>query len=151
MKIQNSVNIVLVDLTIIQGAYLMSSSKNLKAITEVVAEQRVAVDKEKLCSNVSGYKKPRTRSECKNMKRPCLFITCKYHLYLDVNPDTKSIKFNFPDKEIWDLDETCALDIAENGGCTLDEVGLLLNVTRERIRQLQVKALHKLKKTCNCR
>jgi DNA-directed RNA polymerase sigma subunit (sigma70/sigma32) len=66
-------------------------------------------------------------------------------LYLDVNPETGSIKLNFPDKEVWELEETCALDVAERGGITLEEVGEILNLTRERIRQLEVTALDKMK------
>ena len=42
-----------------------------------------------------------------------MFVSCKHHLYLDVNPATGSIKLNFPDKEIWELEHTCALDVAE--------------------------------------
>ena len=54
-----------------------------------------------------------------------------------MNPDTHSIKKNFPHKEVWELEETCALDVAERGGLTLEEVGELLNLTRERIRQME--------------
>ena len=71
------------------------------------------------------YERPNKRSECASGPRPCLFVACKYHLYLDVNPETGSIKMNFPDLEPWELEETCALDIAERGGVTLEEV--LLN------------------------
>ena len=58
---------------------------------------------------------------------------------------TGSIKINFPDKEPWDLEDTCALDVAERGGITLEEVGAILNLTRERIRQVEVRGLLKLK------
>ena len=47
--------------------------------------------------------RPRTRADCVNGPRPCLFVSCKHNLYLDVNPETGSIKLNFPDKEIWEL------------------------------------------------
>ena len=73
-----------------------------------------------------------------------MFVSCKHHLYLDVNPQTGSIKLNFPDKEVWDLSETCALDVAERGGMTLEEVGEILNLTRERVRQLEATGLQKL-------
>ena len=62
-----------------------------------------------------------------------------------LNPETGSIKFNFPDKEVWELDETCVLDVADRGGVTLEEVGAILNLTRERIRQIEFKGLAKLK------
>src|SRR3954463_9537301 len=89
--------------------------------------------------------RPKVRSECINGPRPCLFVSCKHNLYLDVNPETGSIKLNFPDKEIWELEHTCALDVAEKGGITLEEVGAIMNLTRERIRQVETRGLMKLR------
>jgi hypothetical protein len=89
--------------------------------------------------------RPRMRSECQSVSRPCPFVSCKHHLYLDVNPDTGSIKLNFPDLEVWEMKETCSLDVADRGGVTLEEVGEILNLTRERIRQVEVRGLLKLK------
>jgi hypothetical protein len=89
--------------------------------------------------------RPRTRADCINGPRPCMFVSCKHNLYLDVNPETGSIKLNFPDKEIWELEHTCALDVAEKGGITLEEVGLIMNLTRERIRQVETRGLLKLR------
>ncbi len=90
------------------------------------------------------YRRPENRSECRDGVRPCPFVACKHHLYLDVNPVTGSIKINFPDIEVWEMAETCALDIAERGGLTLEEVGTIMNLTRERIRQVEVSGLEKL-------
>ncbi len=90
-------------------------------------------------------RRPRSRAECANGARPCMFISCKHHLYLDVNPSTGSIKLNFPDREVWELDETCALDVADKGGITLEEVGSIMNLTRERIRQVETRGLLKLR------
>ncbi|MBK9031165.1 MAG: hypothetical protein IPL61_07485 [Myxococcales bacterium] len=89
--------------------------------------------------------RPRTRAECKEELRPCPWVACKFHLYLDVNPETGSIKINFPELEPWDLPHTCSLDIAERGGITLEEVGEIMNLTRERIRQVEVRGLLRLK------
>jgi hypothetical protein len=89
--------------------------------------------------------RPKTRADCVNGPRPCLFVSCKHNLYLDVNPETGSIKLNFPDKEIWELPYTCALDVAEKGGITLEEVGEIMNLTRERIRQVETRGLMKLR------
>ncbi|MHB8420871.1 MAG: sigma factor-like helix-turn-helix DNA-binding protein [Myxococcales bacterium] len=89
--------------------------------------------------------RPRTRADCVNGPRPCLFVSCKHHLYLDVNPNTGSVKLNFPDKEIWDLPHTCALDVADQGGITLEEVGDIMNLTRERVRQVEALGLSKLR------
>jgi hypothetical protein len=88
--------------------------------------------------------RPLTRAECAEGPRPCPFISCKYHLYLDVSPKTGSIKINFPDVDPWELPVSCALDVADAGGSTLEDVGAIMNLTRERIRQLEVKALSKL-------
>ena len=89
--------------------------------------------------------RPRTRSECSSGQRPCPWVSCKHHLYLDVNPETGSIKLNFPDVELENMRDTCSLDVADRGGITLEEVGEILNLTRERIRQVEVRGLIKLK------
>ena len=89
--------------------------------------------------------RPTSRAECKEEMRPCPWVACKHHLYLDINPETGSIKINFPDLEPWELKHTCALDVAERGGITLAEVGEIMNLTRERIRQVEVRGLLKLK------
>jgi len=98
-----------------------------------------------LLPEILDYERPETREQCRSDKRPCLYVSCRYHLYLDVNPVTGSIKINFPDKEVWQLAETCALDVAERGGITLEEVGDIMNLTRERIRQVEVSGLEKLR------
>lgn len=87
---------------------------------------------------------PVSREDCHKMPRPCLYVSCRHHLYLDVNTQTGSVKFNFPDKEVWELEETCALDVAERGGITLEEVGKIMNLTRERIRQIEIIGLKKI-------
>jgi len=91
--------------------------------------------------------RPVLRDVCATGTRPCPYVSCKHHLYLDVNPETGSIKLNFPDLEVWEMAETCALDVADRGGITLEEVGEILNLTRERIRQVEVKGLQKLRTT----
>lgn len=92
----------------------------------------------------TDYWKPRTRAECADAPRPCPFVSCKHHLFIDVSPRTGAIKLNFPDLEVWEMGESCALDVADRGGATLEDVGAIMNLTRERIRQVEVKALAKL-------
>jgi hypothetical protein len=92
----------------------------------------------------TDYNKPRNRADCAEGVRPCPFVSCKHHLFLDVSARTGAIKLNFPDLEVWDMNETCALDVADRGGTTLEDVGAIMNLTRERIRQVEVKALAKL-------
>jgi DNA-directed RNA polymerase sigma subunit (sigma70/sigma32) len=61
-----------------------------------------------------------------------------------VSPYTGTIKINFPDIEVWEMRVSCALDIADHGGMRLEDVGELMNVTRERARQIEIQALAKL-------
>lgn len=85
--------------------------------------------------------RPRTRRDCADIPRPCPFVSCRYHLYLDVSPRTGSIKLNFPDLEVEELRESCSLDVAEQGPLGAEELGAVMNLTRERIRQLEQRGL----------
>jgi len=111
---------------------------------QMARDNRRERQKEQVLEAVEGWH-PKTRADCYNMPRPCLVVSCRHNLYLDVNAETGSIKLNFPDKEIWELEETCSLDIAERGGVTLEDVGKIMNLTRERIRQLEIRGIEKLK------
>jgi len=97
-----------------------------------------------LYPDVEDVARPKMREDCAQGERPCPFVSCKHHLYLDVSARTGAIKLNFPDLEVWEMTETCALDVADRGGTTLEEVGAIMNLTRERIRQVEVKGLAKL-------
>jgi hypothetical protein len=89
--------------------------------------------------------RPRTRGDCENGLRPCPWVGCRHHLYLDV-AKTGNLTLHFPDLEVEQLVETCSLDIAEHGGETLEFCGEVATVTRERIRQLEVRALLRIKR-----
>ena len=94
------------------------------------------------------YDRPRTRHDCTQGEfaaRPCPFVSCKFHLFLDVSERTGAIKFNFPDLEPDEMGESCALDVADRDGETLEEIGSIMNLTRERIRQVETKGLARLK------
>jgi hypothetical protein len=88
--------------------------------------------------------RPVKRSECAEGPRPCPHVSCRHHLYLDVNPSTGTIKLNFPDLEVWELAFSCALDVADLGGTAIELVSELMNVTRERVRQIEMQALARL-------
>lgn len=85
--------------------------------------------------------RPRARADCIDGPRPCPWVGCKHHLYLDVNPTTGSVKIAFPDRDPWELEHSCSLDVAAIDGITLEESGRIMNLTRERIRQLEARAL----------
>jgi hypothetical protein len=83
--------------------------------------------------------RPRTRGDCADGPRPCPWAACRHHLALDVNPETGSMRV------VPDPAETCSLDVADRGGVTLEEIGQLTNLTRERIRQIEHRGLRLLK------
>lgn len=95
--------------------------------------------------------RPTTYGECLTRglgtkDTPCPYVSCKHHLYLDVEPATGSLHVNWPDTDPTELEETCSLHVAETTKVTLDQVGLLLGVTRERIRQIEALAIKRVRK-----
>lgn len=76
-------------------------------------------------------------------ERPCPYVGCRYHLYLETQGST--IKINYPNRESWDIPESCTLDVADKDGLTLEQVGKILWITRERVRQIENRSLVKLK------
>lgn len=84
--------------------------------------------------------RPRTWGDCAGEPRPCPWVSCRYHLYLDVTPNG-SLRIHHPGLEVDELPETCALDVAARGGATLDQVGGMFNLVRERVRQIETAAL----------
>jgi hypothetical protein len=116
--------------------------------SKTIAPKRLTRDEKRLAQELvypDEVERPQTRAECLQMERPCPFVSCEHHLYLDVNPDSGAIKLNFPHLEVWEMPETCSLDVADRGGITLEEVGAILNLTRERIRQVEVRGLVKIR------
>jgi hypothetical protein len=84
--------------------------------------------------------RPLTRGDCAGAARPCPWVGCKFHLYFEVHAITGAIRIHHPNLEPWELAETCSLDVADRGGATLEVVGGLFNITRERVRQVETKA-----------
>ena len=111
-------------------------------------------------SEPEDYDRPRVRRDCltaeqagdglgdgSNAARPCPWISCRYHLYLDVNPETGTISYPFPDSEPWEIQSTCALDLADEGEATLIAIGQLLAVSKEAIRLPEEKAIEKMQRS----
>lgn len=116
--------------------------------SKTIAPKRLTKEELRMKEILEPYKlipRPKARRDCASGIRPCPFVSCRHHLFLDVNQEKGSLKLNFPDLEVWEMPETCSLDVADRGGMTLEEVGEILNLTRERIRQVEVRGLNKLK------
>lgn len=95
-----------------------------------------------------GFVRPKQRAECQGGCRPCPLVGCRQHTYLEVIQRGTAIQVNYGGREPADVPaaESCTLDLvdAHEGGMTLDEVAQVLGITRERVRQIEKKALEKL-------
>lgn len=90
-----------------------------------------------------GVERPKTRAECENGERPCPFVSCRHNLFLDVM-DNGNIQTRADDVE--DLIETCALDVADRGPSTLEEVCVIIDRSREMVRQIEAGALMRIRR-----
>lgn len=114
---------------------------------------------------------PQTRGDCINGIRPCPWLRCSYHIFWvkadlrDKNLRWKKTKIRGWHKErprtaedilnnmtndevleiIFNLKETCVLDVAEEGGVTLERIADILNITRERVRQIINATINRIK------
>lgn len=84
---------------------------------------------------------PKTRGECAGGPRPCVFYRCHYHLGLDVKSHLRGLAIYIQPDNLAEAPATCALDVADLGGITLEMVAAATGLTRERIRQIEGKAL----------
>jgi len=92
--------------------------------------------------------RPLTRGECVDGPRPCPWASCRHHLYLEVS-EVGSVRVNFPDVDPGRFDllpETCALDVADRGGTTLEDVGAALNVSRQYILQSEWRSIRRIQR-----
>jgi hypothetical protein len=87
--------------------------------------------------------RPKTRSDCFGGPRPCPYVSCRYHTYLDVT-EAGGLVISRPDVDVAELTASCSLDVADRGPVTLAEAGKVLNFTQERARQVEATALRKL-------
>lgn len=84
--------------------------------------------------------RPTRRADCIDGPRPCPWLSCRHHLALDVS-STGSLTTHAPLEQddglaLEAMLETCSLDVADRGEHTLEEVGEILGVVRERARQI---------------
>lgn len=115
-----------------------------KVESDPFAEQLFARGPFPATEEASELVKPTCRSECARIPRPCPFVSCRFNLYLDVREDGV-LRLNFPDKEPDEVTASCALDLAEDGSRTLEQVAALMGMSKERARQIEGKSLAKLR------
>lgn len=88
--------------------------------------------------------RPRTRGDCADGIRPCPWVSCRHHLYLDVFKEG-AIRVGYPKLEPGDIPETCSLDMADTGEATLEEIASVMGLTKERIRQIEEQAMRNVR------
>jgi len=72
------------------------------------------------------------------LSEPCFEIACRHHVRSNAR-GRQADPESFPA-------ETCSLRLAGRGAMTLETIGDVMGLTRERIRQVEVKALLKLRR-----
>lgn len=88
---------------------------------------------------------PRTRGECPPHPVPCPFLECRHHLWFDRVVENGRVVHVRVTRLYGVESRTCSLRFAERGPLTLDQVGRVLGVTRERVRQIECEALRQLR------
>jgi hypothetical protein len=93
---------------------------------------------------------PATRAGCIDGPRPCYRVRCRFHLLADVIAaelvnEAAGRPVAEPVADVEDLAASCALDAADAGPLTLLQVGELICVSRERIRQVEHDGLRKMR------
>lgn len=104
--------------------------------------------------NFELIRPPKTRAGCQNDPGFCLALTCKFHFIHFFEPHLDPLKTLLKDKsneKIADwliaLPESCVLDILDRcGNTTLETIGVVGFITRERVRQVEAKSLTKLRR-----
>lgn len=97
-------------------------------------------------------KRPRTRGECVDGPRPCPWVSCRFHILVETirySPfGNKRDQKRFLEKleelveeDLLGMEDTCALDVADEGPQTLEAIGKMMGMTRERVRQIETQAL----------
>lgn len=119
-----------------------SRTENPRRTSVATRRLRVLDDRDLAAIVEAESTRPISRGECVDGPRPCPYVDCRYHLMIDVT-SRGSLTVNFPGLDVDEVPETCALDVADRGGATLDDVGDYLNMTRERVRQIEVAALRR--------
>lgn len=90
--------------------------------------------------------RPRKRGDCAQAMRPCPWVSCRYHLFLDVNSRGSIIYRGTSDvAELATMRYTCALDAADDGGFSERGVGRVIKQTGASVRLQAMRALLKLR------
>lgn len=93
---------------------------------------------------VPQYWRPQTRADCLDGPRPCPFVGCRYNLLVEV---TAAGSIKMPLGAPWEADPdtpSCALDVADDGERTLQDIADILGISLQWVVQSRAEALRKM-------
>ena len=122
--------------------------------SSVVSRQTIEKDEQrsgrKRLSVRYDHDRPKTRADCEAGIRPCPWVGCRHHLFL--NPDAKgNLHFPFGQDEdaLLSMAETCSLDVAARGAQPLESLARMYGQSRQNLDQIVGRALGKLREAAS--
>ena len=85
--------------------------------------------------------RPKTRGECLNGPRPCPWVSCKYHLGIEVGVHSVT---KVTEHDGWMERDTCALDVADRGEHSYRAISPLMMCTHEGARKIANRGIDKI-------
>ena len=95
---------------------------------------------------------PASRTECRRGPRPCPYVSCRYHLLLNVTSDGRLYSQRTFDeasedsiaKALRGMARTCALDVADEGAHTFEEVSMVMGLDVKEVSRHSQRAQGKV-------
>jgi hypothetical protein len=89
--------------------------------------------------------RPRVRGDCVDGPRPCPWVACRHHLALDVGDVNPLSGLPVLRMDPGEPADTCSLDVAARGDHTLEQVGEILGLGKEQVRQIEIRGLRAMR------
>lgn len=96
---------------------------------------------------LAAVMRPRTRGDCADGPRPCPWVGCRHHLYLEIDRRGRPVTHHHVDPEDLDrLVDTCSLDVADRVSATGEQldhesVAIRIGLSKQRSQQIEERTL----------
>jgi hypothetical protein len=108
--------------------YRRSRTVSYKTVQREVARNQIEYP--------TDIERPKHRSDCANVPRPCPFVTCRYNLFCDIK-ETGALILNYPGLEPDEVVNSCALDLADKGDHSMEEIGRIMRTCRQMVFRVE--------------